>query len=103
MNDVRSGRVHPDELNCYHVRQELVEHNMETGERVSSPMLQKYSQKNFLPVVEALRDSHYKVDVLFDPTVKEVPAKHEPVGVVIEPTAEAEVEPAKRVYTKRNK
>lgn len=53
----------------YHVLQEKVEFDRNTGKRKSRPVLQKYDTKAWVNTSKYLRDAGYQLTILHDPTV----------------------------------
>lgn len=53
----------------WHVLQEKVEYDRNTGMRKTRPMLQKYDTKSYPATLKYLRDAGYTVTVLHDPTI----------------------------------
>lgn len=51
----------------WHVLQEKVEFNRNTGKRMSQPMLQKYDTKAYPNTEKYLKDAGYTITVLHDP------------------------------------
>ena len=51
----------------WHVLQEKVEFNRNTGKRISQPMLQKYDTKAYPNTEKYLKDAGYTITVLHDP------------------------------------
>lgn len=51
----------------WHVLQEKVEFDRNTGKRLSQPMLQKYDKKSYTTTEKYLRDAGYTITVLHDP------------------------------------
>ncbi len=51
----------------WHVLQEKVEFNRNTGKRMSRPVLQKYDTKSYPATAKYLRDAGYTITVLHDP------------------------------------
>lgn len=57
-----------DEVELYHVIQEVKEFNPKTGQRISVPMLQKYKRKTFeLDILPRLPRLGYTLRIVFDP------------------------------------
>lgn len=57
-----------DEVELYHVVQEVKEFNPKTGQRISVPMLQKYKRKTFeLDILPRLPRLGYTLRIVFDP------------------------------------
>lgn len=57
-----------DEVNLYHVIQEVKEFNPKTGQRISVPVLQKYKRKTFeLDILPRLPRLGYTLRIVFDP------------------------------------
>lgn len=57
-----------DEVELYHVIQEVKEFNPKTGQRISVPVLQKYKRKTFeLDILPRLPRLGYTLRVVFDP------------------------------------
>ena len=51
----------------WHVLQEKVEFNRNTGKRMSRPVLQKYDTKSYPATLKYLREAGYTITVLHDP------------------------------------
>lgn len=51
----------------YHVKQEKVEFDRNTGKRLSRAVIQKYDKKAYVTTVKYLQDAGYKIEVLHDP------------------------------------
>lgn len=51
----------------YHVKQEKVEFDRNTGKRLSRAVIQKYDKKAYVTTSKYLRDAGYTVEVLHDP------------------------------------
>lgn len=57
-----------DEVELYHVVQEVKEFNPKTGQRISVPVLQKYKRKTFeLDILPRLPRLGYTLRIVFDP------------------------------------
>ena len=56
-----------NEVMFWHVLQEKVEYNQQTGKRMSRPVLQKYDTKSYPQTLKYLRDAGYTITVLHDP------------------------------------
>lgn len=52
----------------WHVIQEKVEYDRNTGKRLSRPVLQKYDTKSYPQTMKYLKDAGYTITVLHDPT-----------------------------------
>lgn len=61
----------------WHVIQEKVEYDRQTGKKVSRPVLQKYDTKTYPTTEKYLRDAGYTITVLHDPTAKKAQGKVE--------------------------
>lgn len=59
--------VPQNEVGFWHVLQEKVEYNQQTGKRMSRPVLQKYDTKSYPQTLKYLRDAGYTITVLHDP------------------------------------
>lgn len=55
----------------YHVKQEKVEFDRNTGKRLSRAVIQKYDKKAYVTTVKYLQDAGYKIEVLHDPVAWE--------------------------------
>lgn len=55
------------EVRFWHVLQEKVEFDRNTGKRLSRPVLQKYDKKAFPATEKYLKDAGYTITVLHDP------------------------------------
>lgn len=53
----------------WHVIQEKVEYDRQTGKKLSRPVLQKYDTKSYPTTEKYLRDAGYTITVLHDPIV----------------------------------
>lgn len=51
----------------WHVIQEKVEYDRQTGKKLSRPVLQKYDTKSYPTTAKYLRDAGYTITVLHDP------------------------------------
>lgn len=51
----------------YHVKQEKVEFDRNTGKRLSRAVIQKYDKKAYATTIKYLQDAGYKIEVLHDP------------------------------------
>ena len=56
-----------NEVGFWHVLQEKVEYDRQTGKRLSRPVLQKYDTKSYPQTLKYLRDAGYTITVLHDP------------------------------------
>ena len=63
--------VPANERHFWHVLQEKVEYDRQTGKRLSRPVLQKYDTKAFPVTEKYLRDAGYTITVLHDPSAWE--------------------------------
>lgn len=63
--------VPANEVAFWHVLQEKVEFDVNTGRRKSRPVLQKYDTKAYPATAKYLRDAGYTLTVLHDPTAWE--------------------------------
>lgn len=52
----------------WHVIQEKVEYDRNTGKKLSRPVLQKYDTKSYPQTMKYLKDAGYTITVLHDPT-----------------------------------
>ena len=59
------------EVRFWHVLQEKVEFDRNTGKRLSRPVLQKYDKKAFPATQKYLKDAGYTITVLHDPVTWE--------------------------------
>lgn len=59
--------VPQNEVGFWHVLQEKVEYNRQTGKRMSRPVLQKYDTKAYPATRKYLVDAGYTITVLHDP------------------------------------
>ena len=59
--------VPQNEVLFWHVLQEKVEFNRQTGKRMSRPVLQKYDTKTYPVTSKYLKDAGYTITVLHDP------------------------------------
>lgn len=59
------------EVRFWHVLQEKVEFDRNTGKRLSRPVLQKYDKKAYPATEKYLKDAGYTITVLHDPNVFE--------------------------------
>ena len=59
--------VPQNEVGFWHVLQEKVEYNRQTGKRMSRPVLQKYDTKSYPATRKYLVDAGYTITVLHDP------------------------------------
>ena len=59
--------VPQNEVGFWHVLQEKVEYNRQTGKRMSRPVLQKYDTKAYPTTSKYLKDAGYTITVLHDP------------------------------------
>lgn len=59
------------EVRFWHVLQEKVEFDRNTGKRLSRPVLQKYDKKAFPATEKYLKDAGYTITVLHDPVTWE--------------------------------
>ena len=59
--------VPQNEVGFWHVLQEKVEYNRQTGKRMSRPVLQKYDTKAYPQTRKYLVDAGYTITVLHDP------------------------------------
>lgn len=59
------------EVRFWHVLQEKVEFDRNTGKRLSRPVLQKYDKKSYPATEKYLKDAGYTITVLHDPNVFE--------------------------------
>lgn len=59
------------EVRFWHVLQEKVEFDRNTGKRLSRPVLQKYDKKTFPATEKYLKDAGYTITVLHDPVTWE--------------------------------
>jgi hypothetical protein len=55
----------------YHVKQEKVEFDRNTGKRLSRAVIQKYDKKAYVTTVKYLQDAGYTITVLHDPVAWE--------------------------------
>lgn len=55
----------------YHVKQEKVEFDINTGKRLSRAVIQKYDKKAYVTTVKYLQDAGYTIVVLHDPVAWE--------------------------------
>lgn len=71
LTEVNAGNyiVPQREERFYHVLQEKVEYDRNTGKRKSRPVLQKYDTKVYPMTAKYLRDAGYTLTVLHDPEV----------------------------------
>lgn len=56
-----------NEVMFWHVLQEKIEYDRQTGKRLSRPVLQKYDTKSYPQTLKYLRDAGYTITVLHDP------------------------------------
>lgn len=56
-----------NEVMFWHVLQEKVEYDRQTGKRLSRPVLQKYDTKSYPQTLKYLRDAGYTITVLHNP------------------------------------
>ena len=59
------------EVRFWHVLQEKVEFDRNTGKRLSRPVLQKYDKKSYPATEKYLKDAGYTITVLHDPNIFE--------------------------------